>query len=318
MQPSGSHEKVEPEPDAVLMSKRDLVYLYYPGEFPSALSDRDKYEEEFKRGLEGNSKYFDLTVQPIFDTPGKLRKKEILLRGGKQRDTAPYHDGRMANMTPEESFTLLKTTLRRYKDEERCTVNILETEHLPLCRTNKRIVAEITRRIIEKTTQEMVENAKRQNPLLDVWADDVPFNSPDAMYNIYILLRCLDGIKIATVDLARAYQVPIVKNPIDSPDITFAPTPDPALRAVIDQFLIMLSASYPDIIVVLELDIPRDLLPTATKDMDILTQGGRHGARAFQIATYDAENMTQTTKDADWETYTSSAAQPTGVKRTPR
>lgn len=302
----------EPEPDAALMSRRDLVYVYYPGDFSGSLADSHRYEEEFQRGLAGNSAYFHLVAQPILDEEtGSLAYKEILYRGGKERDTAPYQ--RMIKMTPAENGTLLETTLRQYKEEERCTVNITETSHLRLCRTNKRIVAEITQRIIEHTTQEIVQQAKDENPLLDVWADDVPFNSNAAMWNIFRLLPCLDGIKIGTADLAKAYEEPIVKNPIDAPGKSYTPPHDPVLKAKIDQFLIMLSVLYPKMLITLELSIPREKLPSETKDMKILTQGREHGARAFRIAPYDPTSMVQTTSSPSLETYTISAAQPTSA-----
>ena len=301
MQLSKPREEPAPEPDAVLMRRRNLVYVYYPGDFADALSDGDLYETEFLRGLDGTSQYFQLVVQLLFADTGEVAYREILKRGGKARDTAPYQ--RMTKMTLKESATLLETTLRQYKEEERCTVNIIHPDHLQLCCAHKRIVVEITQGIIEQTTPENVQQAKGKNPLLKVWADDVPFNSESAMRNLDLLLPYLDGIKIATMDLAKAYEEPLVKNPIDAPGDLYKPPHDSELKSEIDEFLIMLSEKYPNMVITLELNIPRAKLPRQIDGMTILTQGGAHGARAFRIAEFDPKTMVQKTYYPLLETY---------------
>ena len=259
---------------------------YFPGATPDI--DNIRYEEEFQKGLGGESDEFQLVGQAIWDR--WVQDKwfcEFLYRGGRVADTAPVD--RLASMTDEEEQLLLKTTLRKYGHMANCTVNILSMRQLQSVltwardqpATTPKIIVEVHERIQGQLTCDLLQDLKEAG--IKVWADDLSFRSPDDMKRIRELLPALDGVKIGTMDLARAFQVPVIKNPVDNPsDPGFIPEANDTLRHNILQFLRYLNSCHPEMKVVLELAIPLDdVLPPDLQGLNLFIQGGREGARAY-------------------------------------
>ena len=84
------------------------------------------------------------------------------------------------------------------------------------------------------------------------------------------------------MDLAAAFQVPVIKDPIDNPTKHYLPPVDHELRGLMKMFLVYLSVHHPNMKVILELAIPLDQ-PPLDQLANLFVQGGPDGARAYRL-----------------------------------
>ena len=255
---------------------------YFPGETPAEEFD---FEEEFRLALLDKSNVFKLVGHNIYNSNLKtVMYKEILLRGGLVKDVAPYQ--RILSMTEQEQAQLLMTQLQKFGHRADCTVNLTSVSHLAWMKGSKMVV-EIRETIIQHVSVATLCAAKRDG--IRCWADDVPFHNCVVMNHIFTLLPHLEGVKIKTADLAKAYHVPIIKDPIDNPDDCHWYPADPELKHMIDAFLNMLIDTYPTMKVILELHIPLEKLPEKAVHLELYIQGGPDGARAYELEEDEEE-----------------------------
>ena len=257
---------------------------YFRGVTPDI--DDETYEAEYQKALRGESNEFLLVGHKIYNKEqNNVKFVEVLLRGGRDADTAPVK--RILSMTEEEKDLLMETTLRKFGHMDTFTMNILNMKQLGTAvQRGTKMILEIHESLIEELTVDFLQTLSAERGFR-FWADDCPFNRPSAIQHIKTLLPGLDGVKISTPDLAKAFQVPLIKNPIDKPAAQTMLPANSKLRDDIIKFLEYLSVHHPSMKVVLELDIPLEALPgPVVRDMNLFIQGGPDGARAYHIERY--------------------------------
>ena len=256
---------------------------YFRGVTPDI--DDEKYEAEFQKGVRGESNVFQLVGHKIYDK-GQINVEfvEIVLRGGREADTAPVE--RLLSMSADEKELLMQTTLRKFGHMDTFTVNILNMNQLGMAlQKDTKMILEIHESLIEELTVDSLQIISAGGGVR-VWADDCPFKRPCAIQHIKTLLPSLDGVKIGTTDLAKAFQVPLIKNPIDNPAAQTMLPADSTLRDDIITFLVYLSVHHPSMKVILELAIPLEVFPGPVRDLNLFIQGGPDGARTYHLERY--------------------------------
>lgn len=262
---------------------------YFRGFTPDI--DDETYEAEFQKSLRGESTVFGMVGHKIYDRwQRNTLFAEVVMRGGREADTAPVQ--RILSMTEAEKDLLMQTTLRQFGHMDDLTVNILSMNQLNIAvRAKTKMVLEVHESLIHELDVDTVRMLSAEG--FRVWADDVPFRRTHAVEHLKKLLPGLDGVKIGTTDLAKAFEVPLKKNPIDYPTAQTMLPADSGLYDEIIEFLVHLSKHHTDMKVVLELAIPLELLPGPVRDLNLFIQGGPDGARAYDIQRY-ASSMVAT------------------------
>ena len=96
------------------------------------------------------------------------------------------------------------------------------------------------------------------------------------------MVQYLDAVKLGTLDLARAFDIPIVKNPDDHPTVQFRPKARLELQQVIVDFLTAALSKNAALKVILELNAsPEFFYLIGVPQSQLFIQGGPDGARAF-------------------------------------
>jgi hypothetical protein len=237
------------------------------------------FEAEFQLGIRGNSTVFKLTKQYIYNADCVSVYFEVLLRGGGRADTAPYQ--RLMRMTDEEGIILLDTTVRMFGSSGNATMNVLNLTGVHEYAESGMII-EIHDSLLKQVTPEMLALMGNTR----VWADDVPIDDESAVLHVLDLVPLLDAVKIGTMDCAIAFDLPIVKNPIDKPDIVFKPPHNQALQHKILMFAAMAHARNPALKFILELAVPlEEFTDKGIPRAQLFIQGGPYGARVYVDAT---------------------------------
>jgi len=258
----------------------------------------DNFEEEFALGLQGKSEIFKLCMHYIFaavhyvdyftthlvndPTPTYC---EILGRGGGTKDTAAFK--RYLAMTPDEKKTLTDTTVRIYGNPSKptCSMNLLSLDHLPLYEHSGMII-EIHESLILSLIEEMISCFAGE-----LWVDDVPIDNIEVVNHLTPLLKYFGAIKLGTVDLAKAFGCPIVKNPVDAPDKVFQPAFSQELQDKMLHFVARAYEANPKLKLVLELIVPLEpFLALGVPIEQMYIQGAHEGARVYYDPDYCGTN----------------------------
>ena len=274
---------------------RTMPMLYFAGD----VVPHDA-EAEFQLGIRGKSKVYKLTKQHIYSIdlvdsdvilpklrfdptwagsvgqPAYVKKYfEVLFRGGGIADTAPFQ--RLLSMTDEEKSILLATTVRMFGSSENATMNVLNlTGFREFAESG--LIIEMHESLVMQVTPEMLA------PLAHIrlWADDVLINNADAVEHVLSLVEYLDAVKIGTKDLAIAFNLPIVKNPIDDPDAMQSFPHSQDLQNKILEFVVMANLRNPKLKFILELDVPLNkFIDNGISPDRLFIQGGPDGARVY-------------------------------------
>ena len=250
--------------------QQQLTWMYFAGD--AAPTD---VETEFKKGIRGESKEFVLVEHRIRDACGAIRYTESLLRGGGVTDTAPV--SRLNAMTGEEKTILLDTQVQRFGNIGNVSMNIIDLHHVGKY-AGRGMILEFHEALLGQLTPELLAQLSGTT----LWADDLPLGNAAALGHVLTLVGHLDAVKFGTLDLASAFDIPIVKNPVDHPAVQFRPKARPELQQVIADFLTSALAKNAALKVILELNAPLEFFCINGVPMtQLFIQGGPDGARAF-------------------------------------
>lgn len=262
---------------AAQSSSRSYTWRYFAGD--TAPTD---VEAEFRKGIKGDSNVFVLVEHRIRDAWDAIKYTECLLRGGGVSDTAPF--SRLKVMSREEKTLLLDTQVQRFGNIGNVSMNILDL-HSVHEYAGKGMILEFHEAILRELTPELLAQLSGTT----LWADDLPLGDPVALAHVLNLVEHLDAVKIGTLDLAAAFQIPIVKNP-DHREVQFLPKAKPKLQEVIGDFLTAALSKNGALKVILELDVPLPFFCAhGVPISQLFIQGGPDGAKAFMRVPHECQ-----------------------------
>jgi len=265
----GSSEQQQ-QPQQQPQQQQQHAWMYFAGD--AAPTDA---ETEFKKGIRGESKEVVLVEHRIRDAWGAIRYTESLLRGGGVADTAPV--SRLNAMTEEEKTILLDAQVQRFGDIGNVSMNILDIHHVGKY-AGRGMILEFHESLLGQLTPESLEQLSGTM----LWADDLPLGDAAALRHVLTLVGHLDAVKFGTLDLASAFDIPIVKNPVDHPAVQFRPKVRPELQQVIADFLTSALVKNAALKIILELNAPMKFFcANGVPISQLFIQGGPDGARAF-------------------------------------
>ena len=259
-----------PSQDDRSSEQHQHTWMYFAGD--AAPTD---VETEFKKGIRGESNEVVLVEHRIRDAWGAIKYTECLLRGGGVSDTAPV--SRLIAMSGEEKTILLDTQVQRFGDTGNVSMNILDLQSVDKY-AGKGMILEFHEALLGQLTPESLAQLSGTT----LWADDLPLGDAAALAHVLTLVQHLDAVKLGTLDLASAFDIPIVKNPVDHPTVQFRPKARPELQQVIVDFLTAALSKNAALKVILELDAPLEFFcVNGVPISQLFIQGGPDGARAF-------------------------------------